>query len=275
MQLFLELFKLMNNKFLLIEWYLCPHFWHTLLSILQSALTNWIDNNKKKKCAHERERMSWSVNISSCCPDAGWCNYIMTFHLLVYHIVTGNRVTRAIMLHIFVTSKKSRESYQANFFMLRYGLSKNYILGGALWWLLFFQLERRTVTYNREFIIFIGISSDVVLFIGPCVRLCAGFQQHMASVFRLINWLKIGWKIYWCFEHGWIRKKSFIYWNVFMRGCFTALFSAACSQKPAFDVENVCFQLFLVGAWLTDKDTNVQGRHGVRANVNQALVLFN
>lgn len=69
-----------------------------------------------------------------------------------------------------------------------YGLSKNYIFGGRFMMIAFFQLKRRTVTYNREFIIFIGISSDVVPFIGPCVRLCAGFQQHMASVFRLINW---------------------------------------------------------------------------------------
>lgn len=48
----------------------------------------------------------------------------------------------------------------------------------------FFRTEKAE-TYRREFIIFIGISSDVALLHR---LVCAGFHEHMASGFRLINW---------------------------------------------------------------------------------------
>lgn len=56
--------------------------------------------------------------------------------------------------------------------------------GGCFMMIAFFRTEKAE-TYRREFIIFIGISSDVALLHR---LVCAGFHEHMASGFRLINW---------------------------------------------------------------------------------------
>lgn len=61
-----------------------------------------------------------------CSSRLGCRNNVITswrFHLLVYHIVTGNRVVRAIM------SSRSVESESRTRLVERYGLSKNYIPG--------------------------------------------------------------------------------------------------------------------------------------------------
>lgn len=47
MQLFLELFKLMNNKFSLIEWRLFPLLDMHCYQYSEVHSANWIDNNRK------------------------------------------------------------------------------------------------------------------------------------------------------------------------------------------------------------------------------------
>lgn len=87
---------------------------------------------------YSREQLIDPSTRSMPCPDAR--NYIMTSHLLVYHIVTGSRVTRAIMLQIHDVRVKS----EPNFFLAQRNVMgyQKITFGGCFMMIAFFRTQK-------------------------------------------------------------------------------------------------------------------------------------
>lgn len=163
------------------------------------------------------------------------------------------------------------------------GYQKITFSGGALWWLLFFELKRRTVTYRREFIIFIGISSDVVPFTEPCVCVLvvqdSNSNSSSSSIWpQFFDWL-IGKKSDGKFidvSRTRASQEKFHLLKCFHAGVFDCLFSAARLPEKNLLLMSKVFKI-PTERDLRKKDTRTgtTTTTGARANVNQALVLFN
>lgn len=143
-----------------------------------------------------------------------WCNYIMTFRLLAYHIVTGNLVTWAIMLQISVVFHRARKKTTMWFqlFISRFRLSKKLHSGGALCDCFFVETvtaQQRIYYFYRYFIRHHTCRASVYV---------QDFSSIWAAFVRLINCRRIGREIYWCFQpaeqilkcSGVIKKLSFV-----------------------------------------------------------------
>lgn len=140
-------------------------------------------------CKSEKKLLT---NIELLSPPGCRDNVIISWRTIYWVIVSLQAIvlqaSLAIILQISLTSNK-KKSCESKFFYVR-GYQK-ITFRGALWWLPFFST---VTTHNREFIIFIGISSEPAtssLPLHSLYRVCV-YVQDFSSIWhqfvRLINW---------------------------------------------------------------------------------------